>query len=90
MQGDWMVRFLEHLRERGVTRVEPTVDAGRAWTAHLAELADRTLFSRADSWYMGANIPGKRRQLLNYPATDAYLERLDQVAADGYAGFVTS
>jgi cation diffusion facilitator CzcD-associated flavoprotein CzcO len=90
VQGEWVVRLLEDLRARGVTRIESTVEAEQEWTDHLADLAEHTLFSRADSWYMAANVPGKRRQLLNYPATDAYLERLAAVAGAGYAGFVVS
>ena len=50
-------------------------------------MAERTLFGKADSWYMGANIPGKRRQLLNHPMSDVYLARLAASAADGYSGF---
>ena len=61
---------------------------GEAWTEHLAELAETTLFGRTDSWYMGANIPGKRRQLLNYPNSDAYREKLWDCEANGYEGFV--
>lgn len=53
----------------------------------LATVADATLFGRTDSWYMGANIPGKRRQLLNLPMSDAYRDRLTACAADGYDGF---
>ena len=46
-----------------------------------------TLFGKADSWYMGANIPGKRRQLLNMPNSDAYLQALADCADGGYEGF---
>ena len=46
-----------------------------------------TLFPKADSWYMGANIPGKPRQLLNYPSVVGYAEICDQVADAGYRGF---
>ncbi len=88
IQGDWVVDLLEHMRRDGLTRIESTPEMGPAWTAHLAELADATLFGQVDSWYMGANIPGKRRQLLNYPNSDGYLERLRQCAANDYEGFV--
>jgi hypothetical protein len=47
-----------------------------------------TLFPRADSWYMGANIPGKPRQLLNYPSALAYKEQCRDVATKGYPGFL--
>ena len=56
--------------------------------AELAQYADATLFGRTDSWYMGANIPGKRRQLLNHPSSIMYIQRLRECAANGYDGFV--
>ena len=61
-----------------------------AWSEHLAELSRSTLFGKADSWYRAANIPGKRRQLLNYPSSDGYLGRLRRCAEHDYEGFVTS
>ena len=90
LQGDWVVECLTYLREHGWTRLDSTDDAARQWSAHLDDVAAMTLLSRTDSWYMAANIPGKRRQLLNYPMSDAYLERLHAVAASGYDAFVLS
>jgi cation diffusion facilitator CzcD-associated flavoprotein CzcO len=87
LQGEWVVELLEHARSGGVTRIESTPDAGRTWAAHLDDVAAGTTFAMADSWYMAANIPGKRRQLLNYPSTDAYLVQLGECAANGYSGF---
>ena len=87
IQGEWLVDLLRHLRAEGLTRIEPVPEKGAEWTAHLATIADGTLFGRADSWYMAANIPGKRRQLLNYPNSDAYLEHLHRCAEAGYDGF---
>ena len=78
---------LGYLHDRGATRLDTSEKAAADWSAHLDEVASMTLLPRADSWYMAANIPGKRRQLLNYPMTDAYLERLQTVAANGYEGF---
>ncbi len=88
IQGDWLADLLGHLRAEGLTEIDSSPEAAEAWTAHLAELADSTLFGLADSWYMGANIPGKRRQLLNYPSSDGYLGRLRRCAENGYEGFV--
>lgn len=90
LQGDWVVDCLIYLREHGWTRLDSTDEAARQWSAHLDDVAAMTLLSRTDSWYMAANIPGKRRQLLNYPMSDAYLERLHTVAASGYDAFVLS
>jgi cyclohexanone monooxygenase len=88
LQGEWLVELLLHARAEGTTSIESDPAKGPEWTAHLAEWAESTLFGRTDSWYMAANIPGKRRQLLNYPNSDAYLDRLRECAASGYEGFV--
>jgi cation diffusion facilitator CzcD-associated flavoprotein CzcO len=87
LQGDWVVDLLVHLRDRGLTRIEATAEAAARWSAHLDDVAAATLFPLADSWYMAANVPGKRRQLLNHPISDVYLTRIAESAADGYSGF---
>ena len=87
LQGDWVVECLAHLRDNGFTRIEAEVAASERWTGHLAEVAEGTLLPLADSWYMGANIPGKPRQLLNYPGLQQYLEHCRASAGNGYTGF---
>ena len=87
LQGEWVVRMLIHMRRTGSKRVESTACADRRWAEHLEEVAAMALLSQADSWYMGANIPGKRRQLLNYPSTDGYLMFIAACEANGYEGF---
>ena len=88
VQGDWVTDLLVHLRERGDATIEATEDAAREWTTELDLFGEATLLGRADSWYMAANIPGKRRQLLNHPSSDRYRQRLNDCAAGGYSGFV--
>lgn len=91
LQGDWVVRCLEHLRTGDYTRIEASAEAEKAWVAHVEELAEATLFPVADSWYMGANIPGKKRQALCYAGgLSAYLQECDDAARQGYSGFVLS
>lgn len=87
LQGDWTVAMLDHLRANRLTRFDSDPDHAERWSDVLAGWADKTLFGKADSWYMGANIPGKRRQLLNMPNSDAYLQALDDCASAGYSGF---
>lgn len=87
VQGDWVIRFLGHLREFGRTGFEAEPETHEAWGRHIDEIAAMTLFPKADSWYMGANIPGKPRQLLNYPSVVGYAEICDQAADAGYRGF---
>jgi cyclohexanone monooxygenase len=89
VQGDWVVDLLAHLGERGITRIEATPEAEEAWRNTVHGIASMTLFPRADSWYMGANIPGKPREMLNWPGgLQMYLSACRTSAAEGYSGFV--
>ncbi len=91
LQGEWVVKCLDDMRRKGVSRIESTPAADDAWAAHVDELASGTLFPRAESWYMGANIPGKKRQLLAYPGgVPTYLQKCNESAERGYEGFVLS
>jgi cation diffusion facilitator CzcD-associated flavoprotein CzcO len=87
VQGDWIVRCLEYLRDNQLQRIEATNQAEAQWLAHVNELADATLFPQADSWYMGANIPGKPRQFLNHPSLPTYMDLCNKSASNGYDGF---
>ncbi|HMJ37828.1 MAG TPA: NAD(P)/FAD-dependent oxidoreductase [Baekduia sp.] len=85
---DWIAECIERMRAEGIDTVEPTPDATDAWTQHVADVGDMTLFPRADSYYMGANVPGKPRRLCIYlGGFGAYRQRCDEVAAAGYEGF---
>ena len=89
VQGDWVVDLLAHLREEGITRVEATPEAEQSWRDQVHTIAGMTLFPRADSWYMGANVPGKVREMLNWPGgLQLYLAACQESAAAGYGGFV--
>ncbi len=89
LQGDWVVEFLTHLRDAGVSRFDTTPAAEEAWKAHVEEVSALTLFPLADSWYMGANIPGKPRELLNYPGGVPLYLQMCQLSADkDYDGFL--
>jgi cation diffusion facilitator CzcD-associated flavoprotein CzcO len=89
---EWVSALLEHMRARGLTRVEATGDAEAAWTDHVHETAQRLLLTQVDSWMMGINInvPGRRtRTFMAYAGgAPAYRKRCDEVAANGYEGFL--
>jgi cyclohexanone monooxygenase len=87
LQGDWVVDCLSYLRENGFTRIEADAAAGESWTRHMADLAAGTLLPLADSWYMGANIPGKPRQLLHHLGLREYLASCRESTENGYSGF---
>jgi cation diffusion facilitator CzcD-associated flavoprotein CzcO len=84
---EWIADCIAHLRARGLSRIEPTPEAQRAWVSHVNEVADTTLFPRCNSWYLGANVPGKPRVFMPYLGFPQYVEKCDQVAAAGYEGF---
>jgi cyclohexanone monooxygenase len=72
-----------------LTRIEAIPEAEEAWRKKCLDLAEETLFAKADSWYMGANIPGKVHEMLMYPGgLPLYLQELRESAEKGYAGYV--
>jgi cyclohexanone monooxygenase len=86
---DWIADCLRHMRERGLRRIEPDRKAQAAWVRHVNEVADSTLYPLANSWYVGANIPGKPRVFMPYVGGFAgYKQKCDAVAANGYDGFI--
>jgi cation diffusion facilitator CzcD-associated flavoprotein CzcO len=87
LQGDWIVELLGYLRQQGATRIEATAAAADAWNEHMDAVASRSLLPLADSWYMGANVPGKKRQLLFHPGAQEYLALCRSSAEAGYSGF---
>jgi cyclohexanone monooxygenase len=85
---DWIADCIGYLRERDRESIEPTAEAEDAWVAHVNEVGYRTLYPQANSWYMGANIPGKPRVFMPYiGGVGAYRQKCDEVAARGYEGF---
>ena len=85
---DWIADCLNELQRRGATRIEATTAAEDDWVEHVNEVAHRTLFPIANSWYMGANVPGKPRVFMPYVGgVGPYRKICDAVAADGYRGF---
>ncbi|MBR0900487.1 NAD(P)/FAD-dependent oxidoreductase [Bradyrhizobium tropiciagri] len=84
---EWITTCLAGMRAKGQTRIEPEPDAERAWMAHVADAASRTLYPKANSWYQGANIAGKPRVFMPYVG-QGYRHRIAQIAQRGYEGFV--
>ena len=85
---DWIADCLTYLRTRRLTAIDATVAAEDAWVAHVNDVGHQTLYPRANSWYMGANVPGKPRVFLPYiGGVGTYRQICDDVAAKGYQGF---
>ena len=85
---DFVTDCLIHLRGHGFDVIEPELEAENKWVDHVQEVANGTLFPRANSWYMGANIPGKPRLLMPYiGGVGTYRKICEEVVAEGYRGF---
>jgi cyclohexanone monooxygenase len=85
---DWITECLRYLRDKKIRHIDAYEDAENDWVEHVNEVADATLYPRANSWYVGANIPGKPRVFMPYVAgLDRYRKICDEVAANDYRGF---
>ncbi len=85
---DWITERIDDLRRKGYTRIEPTETAEAGWVRHVNDCAEITLFPTANSWYMGANVPGKPRVFLPYVGgVGPYRATCDRVVAEDYLGF---
>ena len=85
---EWIADCINWLSARQVGAIEATPGAEDDWVRHVNEVADGTLYPQANSWYLGANIPGKPRVFMPYIGGVAvYREKCDAVAANGYEGF---
>jgi cation diffusion facilitator CzcD-associated flavoprotein CzcO len=87
-ESAWIGDCVRYLRERGLGAIEATPNAEKSWDREVTELADATLYPLTDSWYTGANIPGKPRQFCVHLGGPLYFQRISEVADKGYEGFV--
>ena len=90
-QAGWIADTIGYLRSKGLKTMEPTAEAEDAWVKHHDEIANATLLTKTDSWYMGSNVPGKPRRLLSYAGgVHTYKKACEDVKASGYKGFATA
>ncbi len=83
---EWVAETLAHMRRNGLTRIEAESAWQDRWVEHVDKVAAGTLFPQANSWYVGANIPGKPRVFMAYVGPD-YRGKVREVVAQGYKGF---
>ena len=83
----WIGDCMVWLRTQGHQQIEATLEAERDWVAHVNSVAAQTIYPSCNSWYLGANVPGKTRVFMPLPGFPAYVEKCEAVAAKGYAGF---
>ena len=84
----WIASCIRHLDEAGLATMEPTEQAEADWGREINALAGGTLYPRTNSWYTGANIPGKPRQFLAHIRGSKYFDRVTEIADGGFEGFV--
>jgi len=88
---EWIANLLAYMGDRQLSVIEASPQAEAGWVAHVNEVADMTLYPKANSWYLGANIPGKPRVFMPYVGgVGVYRQLCDDVAAKGYEGFALS
>ncbi len=84
----WIATCIDDVRADGHRTIEATPEAADAWVAHVNSIAGLTIYPTCNSWYLGANVPGKPRVFMPLLGFPPYVERCNAVAANGYDGFV--
>ncbi|MEX2293461.1 MAG: NAD(P)/FAD-dependent oxidoreductase [Acidimicrobiales bacterium] len=84
---EWIADCVDHLRTTGHATIEATVVAQDQWVDYVNMVADFTLFPTCNSWYLGANVPGKTRVFMPLPGFPTYVDQCNDIVADGYRGF---
>ena len=85
---EWISDCIAHLSKNSIAQIEATQDAENNWVQHVNDLASATLFLNANSWYLGANVPGKPRVFMPYVGgVGRYREECTAIAESGYKGF---
>jgi cyclohexanone monooxygenase len=86
---EWIADCILHLKSAGRSQIEALPEAQVAWVSHVNEVARESLHNDpgCNSWYLGSNIPGKPRVFMPLIGFPPYVERCEQIAANGYAGF---
>jgi cyclohexanone monooxygenase len=87
---EWIADCIAWLDARGVATIEASAQAEAAWVQHVNTVASRTVYLSCNSWYLGANIPGKPRVFMPLFDFPAYHQRCAEVAEKGYEGCVLS
>ncbi|HEY5155365.1 MAG TPA: NAD(P)/FAD-dependent oxidoreductase [Acidimicrobiales bacterium] len=87
---EWISDCVGYLRDHGYRSIEATESAQDQWVDHVNAVADMTLYPRCNSWYLGANVPGKSRVFMPLLGFPPYAEQCAAVAANDYEGFALS
>lgn len=86
-QIEWILKAMHKMKEEGIKHLDPEDQPAKAWRQSIQDDNEKTLYPLEDSWYMGANIPGKVREQLNYLGGVALYNKKIDDALDGWKGF---
>ncbi len=84
---EWVGDAIDYLRQHDLTTIEAKREAEDEWLGHVNDVAGQTLFFGCNSWYLGANVPGKPRVFMPYIGFPAYIDKCNEVVANNYEGF---
>ena len=84
---DFIADCIAYMRERGQVTIEAEPEAEENWGQLVNAIADETIFPHCNSWYVGANVPGKPRVFMPYLGYPDYVEKCEAIVAAGYEGF---
>ena len=84
---EWITDCVDHMRDNGVQTIEAKPEDADQWVQYVNAITGFTLFTTCNSWYLGANIPGKPRVFMPLFGFNTYTDGCAGVAADGYRGF---
>ena len=87
---DWIADCLIYMRSNDRQCIHAEQAAEEEWVSYVNAIADMTLYPTCNSWYLGANIPGKPRVFMPHVGFPNYVQRCDEVVANGYQGFQLS
>jgi cyclohexanone monooxygenase len=84
---EWISNCVSYMENKGLRRIEAEAEAEQAWGEQVNAIADQTIFPSCNSWYLGANIPGKPRVFMPFLGFSDYVAICDEVSGKGYPGF---
>jgi cyclohexanone monooxygenase len=84
---EWIADCIAHLGANHLESIEAELPAQDAWVEHVNEVASATIYLGCNSWYLGANVPGKPRVFMPYIGFPTYVEKCQDVVSKGYEGF---
>jgi cyclohexanone monooxygenase len=85
---EWIADCIAHMTCNDLSVIETTEQSQSEWVAFVNAVADKTLYPSCNSWYLGANVPGKPRVFMPLIGFPTYIDKCNEVVRNGYEGFV--